>query len=216
VPLDQKLAEADLRAVSPFGPGIRRLHASSGLEYRDESENLVSDQQTLQRIRKLAIPPAWRDVWISPDPRGHVQATGFDRAGRKQYRYHPAWRELRDREKFDTLVSFGNALPSIREAVNHDLLVDRLDHKRVLGCAVRLLDLGSFRIGSDRYAVEDDTHGLTTLLAREVQLDGDVIVFTYVGKEHRHQLQHVVDPDARRVVGQLLERREPDQRLFAF
>lgn len=214
--LAQELAEAGLHSVSPFGPGIRRLRASNGFEYRDERDVLVSDADTLQRIKKLSIPPAWKDVWISTDPLGHVQATGVDRAGRKQYRYHVAWRDLRDREKFDKIVCFGERLPTIRDTVNTDLLTGELDHKQVLGCAVRLLDLGSFRIGSDRYALEDDTHGLTTLLSREVQLDGDTIVFTYVGKEHKHQLQHVVDPDARKIVAHLLEHREPDQRLFAF
>jgi DNA topoisomerase-1 len=212
----EDLAAAGLELVSPFAPGIRRLRLPTGFEYRDQRDNKIVDAETLQRVKKLAIPPAWSDVWISSNPVGHIQATGFDRAGRKQYRYHVAWRDLRDREKFDKIVSFGETLPSIRDAVAWDLSSDGLDHKRVLGCAVRLLDLGSFRIGSDRYAVNDETHGLTTLLAREVQLDDNVIVFTYVGKEHKHQLQHVVDPDARRVVAQLLDRREPAQRLFAF
>jgi DNA topoisomerase I len=216
VTLAAELAQAGLHAVSPFEPGIRRLSTSAGFAYRDQYDNPVSNPDTLQRIRKLSIPPAWRDVWIAADPSGHVQATGFDRAGRKQYRYHAQWRELRDEEKFDKIVSFGEALPAIRETVSQDLVGNRLDHKQVLGCAVRLLDLGSFRIGSDRYAVEDDTHGLTTLLAREVQLDGNSIVFNYVGKEHKHQLQHVVDEDARKVVAELLEQRRPDERLFAF
>jgi DNA topoisomerase IB len=113
-------------------------------------------------------------------------------------------------------VSFGSTLPSIRNQVARDLDSTALDHKRVLGCAVRLLDLGSFRIGSDRYAVDDDTHGLTTLLAREVQLGDDTITFTYLGKEHICHLQHVVDADAHSVVAQLLDQREPGQRLFAF
>ena len=214
--LPSDLAAAGLEVVSPFAPGIRRIRTSSGFEYRDERDELIHDAETLQRIMKLAIPPAWRDVWISPNPLGHIQVTGFDRAGRKQYRYHSAWRDLRDHEKFDAIVTFGETLPSIRNTVARDLAEAGLDHRQVLGCAVRLLDLGSFRIGSDRYAVEDDTHGLTTLLAREVQLDGDQIVFTYVGKEHKHQVQHVVDADARRIVAQILERRDPDQRLFAF
>jgi DNA topoisomerase I len=142
-------------------------------------------------------------------PVGHIQATGFDRGERKQYRYHTAWRDLRDRERFDAIVSFGETLRLVREAVAADLSSDGLEHKRVLGCAARLLDLGSFGIGSDRYAVDDDTHGLTTLLAREIQLDGEVISFRYVGKEYICQVQHFVDPDARRVVAQLLDRRDP-------
>jgi DNA topoisomerase IB len=214
--LASDLAAAGLEVVSPFAPGIRRVRASSGFDYRNQRDGVIRDEETLQRIKKLAIPPAWTDVWISPNPRGHVQATGFDRAGRKQYRYHAAWRDLRDREKFDEIVSFGTTLPLIRHQVARDLGSDRLGHRELLGCAVRLLDLGSFRIGSDRYAVDDDTHGLTTLLAREVTLDGNQIVFRYVGKEHKQHLQHVVDADSRRVVARLLERREPDQRLFAF
>jgi DNA topoisomerase-1 len=214
--LAQELAQAGLHAVSPFEPGIRRLRTTNGFEYRGPRDNVISDAETLRRIRGLTIPPAWQDVWISADPVGHVQATGFDRAGRKQYRYHTAWRELRDREKFDKIVRFGERLPVIRAAVTHDLLAPALDHRQVLSCAVRLLDLGSFRIGSDRYAVEDETHGLTTLLVREVELDGDSIVFTYVGKEHKRQLQHIVDADARRVIAYLLKHREGDQRLFAF
>lgn len=213
--LPEDLAAAGLEVANPFAPGIRRVRSSVGFDYRDQRDTLIVDAETLRRIKKLAIPPAWTDVWISPNPVGHIQATGFDRAGRKQYRYHTAWRDLRDREKFDATVSFGQTLPSIRDAVARDLSSEVLDHKRVLGCATRLLDLGSFRIGSDRYAVDDDTHGLTTLLAREVQLDGNMIVFNYVGKEHKHHVQHVVDQDARRVVAQLLDRREPDQRLFA-
>jgi len=214
--LARDLAAAGLEVVSPFDPGIRRLRTTGSFEYRDQRDRVIHDEDALQRIKKLAIPPAWRDVWISPNPAGHIQATGFDRAGRKQYRYHAAWRDLRDREKFDATVAFGEALPSMRETVARDLTTHGLDHKQVLSCAVRLLDLGSFRIGSDRYSVEDDTHGLTTLLAREVQLDGDQIVFAYVGKEHKHQLQHVVDEDARRIVADLLKHREPTERLFAF
>ena len=158
----------------------------------------------LERIKHLAIPPAWRDVWISPNPLGHIQATGFDRAGRKQYRYHSAWRDLRDREKFDEVATFGEMLPVVRDNVEADLSSGGLGHRRVLGCAVRLLDLGSFRIGSDRYAVHDDTHGLTTLLAREVRLEDQAIVFQYVGKDHIRQLKHVIDAEAASIVAQLL------------
>jgi DNA topoisomerase I len=214
-PLDT-LAAAGLVRVSPFAPGIRRERATSGFEYYDEPGQRITDPDTLDRIKHLAIPPAWRDVWISPNPLGHIQATGFDRAGRKQYRYHPAWRDLRDREKFDEVATFGETLPVVRERVEADLASDGLSHTRVLGCAVRLLDLGSFRIGCDRYAVDDDTHGLTTVLAREVRLDENAIVFDYVGKQHKRYLKHVLDAEAGSIVARLLEIREPDQRLFAF
>ena len=214
-PVDSVRA-AGLERVSPFAPGIRRVSAAAGFEYYDEHNKRVRDAEALERIKHLAIPPAWRDVWISPNPLGHIQATGFDRAGRKQYRYHSAWRDLRDREKFDEVATFGEMLPVLRDNVEADLSSGGLGHRRVLGCAVRLLDLGSFRIGSDRYAVHDDTHGLTTLLAREVRLEDQAIVFEYVGKDHIHQLKHVIDAEAASIVAQLLEIREPEQRLFAF
>jgi len=214
-PLDA-VAAAGLERVSPFAPGIRRIRNPEGFEYYDEQGQRVSDPDMLDRIKRLAIPPAWRDVWISPNPLGHIQATGFDRAGRKQYRYHPAWRDERDREKFDEVATFGQTLPAVRERVATDLASEGLGHARVLGCAVRLLDLGSFRIGCDRYAVDDDTHGLTTLLAREVRLEGDVILFDYVGKSHIRQVKHVLDAEAGGIVAQLLDLREAEQRLFAF
>jgi DNA topoisomerase-1 len=207
---------AGLERVSPFGPGIRRVRRSNTFDYLDESGRRIHDPDTLERIKRLAIPPAWRDVWISPNPLGHIQATGFDAAGRKQYRYHAAWRDTRDREKFDEVATFGQTLPAVRERVEADLASDGLGHARVLGCAVRLLDLGSFRIGCDRYAVADDTHGLTTMLARDVRLEGETIVFDYIGKEHKHQVQHVVDGAAGGIISQLLGVRRPEQRLFAF
>jgi DNA topoisomerase-1 len=214
--LNSALDAAGLERVNPFGPGLHRSRGPDGFEYYDADGGRIDDPHTLDRIRRLAIPPAWRDVWISPDPLGHIQTTGFDAAGRKQYRYHPTWRDLRDHEKFDEVATFGRTLPAVRDQVTTDLASGGLNHSRVLAGAVRLLDLGSFRIGSDRYAVNDDTHGLTTMLARDVSLDGDVLVFDYIGKEHKHQVQHVVDADARDLVAQLLQVRQPDQRLLAF
>jgi DNA topoisomerase IB len=214
--LSNSTAEAGLVKVSPFGPGIRRVRKGDRFLYVTADGQRVVDPDTLERIKRLAIPPAWRDVWISPDPSGHIQATGFDAAGRKQYRYHPTWRDLRDHEKFDAVATFGQTLPAVRDQVEADLKSDGLGHLRVLGCAVRLLDLGSFRIGSDRYAVYDDTHGLTTMLTRDVRLEGETIVFDYVGKAHKHHVQHVVDADAGRIVGQLLDVRPAEERLFAF
>jgi DNA topoisomerase I len=213
---NDSITEAGLVRVSPFEPGIRRVPSKGRFEFHDSEGRQIRDAETLERIKRLAIPPAWRDVWISPNPLAHIQATGFDAAGRKQYRYHPAWRDLRDHQKFDEVATFGQVLPAVREQVEADLAAEGLPHRRVLGCAVRLLDLGSFRIGSDRYAVNDDTHGLTTMLAGDVRLEGETIIFDYIGKEHKHHVQHVVDRDARSIVGQLLGLRAPDQRLFAF
>ena len=205
-----------LERVDPFQPGIRRIHRADGVAYVDPGGRRITHRETLERIKRLVIPPAWRDVWISPNPIGHIQATGFDRAGRKQYRYHALWRDLRDRAKFDEVATFGETLPMVRERVDQDLHTDGLCQERVLATAVRLLELGSFRIGCDRYAVTDDTHGLTTMLAGDVRIDGALIVFDYVGKEHKHHVQHVIDAEAGSVVGQLLEVREPAQRLFVF
>jgi DNA topoisomerase IB len=207
---------ARLERVDPFQPGIRRIHRANGFAYVDPEGRRIADPETLERIKRLAIPPAWRDVWISPNPLGHIQATGFDRAGRKQYRYHALWRDLRDRAKFDEVATFGETLPAVRDRVDQDLDIHGLSQECVLATAVRLLDLGSFRIGCDRYAVTDDTHGLTTMLARDVRIDGPRIVFDYVGKQHKHHVQHVIDGEAEFVVAQLLRLRQPEQRLFAF
>jgi DNA topoisomerase I len=212
----ETLAAAGLELVSPFGAGIRRVRTPRGLEYCDVDGRPVQDPATLERIKKLAIPPAWRDVWISPSPVGHIQATGMDAAGRKQYRYHAAWRDLRDHDKFDEILTFGELLPRIRKNVQDDLGGTGLGHQRVLAGAVRLLDLGAFRIGTDRYAVADDTHGLTTMLTRDVTLHDTAIVFEYVGKEHKRQIQCVVDTEVGRMIRQLLAIRQPDERLFAF
>jgi DNA topoisomerase IB len=210
------VADAGLVRVDPFAPGIRRTRGDAGFVYDDPDGRRIDDAETLDRIRHLVIPPAWRDVWVSPNPLAHIQATGFDKAGRKQYRYHPAWRDLRDHQKFDEVTSFGEQLPALRQQVELDLGGDGLSRTRVLGCAVRLLDLGSFRIGSDRYAVADDTHGLTTMLTGAVRLEGGRITFDYVGKEHKHRVQHVCDGAAGSVVAALLRLRAPGQRLFAF
>jgi DNA topoisomerase IB len=205
-----------IERVSPFEAGIRRVRRPSGFAYFGPDGRRITDAQTLERIKRLAIPPAWQDVWISPNPLGHIQATGFDAAGRKQYRYHTAWRDARDREKFDAVATFGQTLPAVRDQVDADLATDGLGHRRILGCAVRLLDLGSFRIGSERYAIQDDTHGLTTMPSCDVRLDGEMIVFDYIGKEHKHQVQHVLDRVAGDIVHQLLQVRRPEERLFAF
>src|SRR3954452_835450 len=149
-----------LRRVDCSAPGIRRIRRGRGFSYTDDDGHPVDDDEAKGRIRALAIPPAWTDVWICPHPRGHIQATGHDDAGRKQYLYHDAWREHRDREKFEQMLSFGRALPAVRRRVEEDMRCRGLVRERVLACAIRLLDLGFFRIGSERYAEENETHGL--------------------------------------------------------
>src|SRR5438046_8294501 len=151
-----------LRRVDCSGPGISRRRRGRGFEYRDEGGRRVSNEAVLERIRDLAIPPAWNEVWICPYPNGHLQATGVDAAGRKQYRYHDAWRERRDQEKFDAMLDFAAALPRMRRRVGRDLRGGDLGRARVLACATRLLDLGFFRTGGEEYADENESYGLAT------------------------------------------------------
>lgn len=177
----------------------------------------MDDPATLERIRALAIPPAWADVWICPDPRGHIQATGVDAAGRKQYRYHEDWRRRRDAAKFDAMVTFARALPRLRRRVAHDLRGDALDERRVHACAVRLLDAGLFRIGSESYAEDNGSYGLTTLLKRHVRVDGeDALVFDFPAKSGQRRHQLIRDPQAVAVVRPLLRRRGGGEELLAY
>src|SRR3954465_14000155 len=167
-----------LRRADTGGPGIRRRRAGRGFTYVDADDVRVSDTEVLARIHDLVIPPAWQDVWICPYPGGHIQATGTDARGRKQYLYHRRWRERRDQEKFDEMLRFARALPRMRERVERDLGDrDQIDYERVLAAAVRLLDRGFFRIGSEDYAVENDTYGLATMRKSHVSLRDGFVVF---------------------------------------
>jgi DNA topoisomerase IB len=202
-----------LRRADCSGPGLRRRRRGRGFEYLDASGRV--DDETLERIRALTIPPAWEDVWICPDPNGHIQAVGTDAAGRRQYLYHPAWRERRDREKFEDMVRFARTLPKLRRIVARDLRRRAWPREKVLACAVRLLDRGFFRIGSESYAEENKTYGLATMQRRHVTLEGrGVIRFDYTSKGGKRRVQSVVDPDVYRVVAAL--KRRTDGRLFAY
>src|SRR4051812_32447307 len=152
-----------LRRSDTSEPGIRRRRRGKGFEYLNPDGTRVDDAEVLGRINELVIPPAWEDVWISPYPGGHIQATGIDARGRKQYLYHPKWRARRDQEKFDDMVSFARSLPELRAVVERDLQGRELSREQVLACAVRLLDKGFFRIGSEDYAVSNETYGLATM-----------------------------------------------------
>ncbi len=160
----------------------------------------------LERICALAIPPAWTDVWICEWENGHIQAVGTDAAGRRQYLYHPAWRERRDREKFDEMLDFAKALPKLRAAVDDDLGRRGYVRERVLACAVRLLDLGFFRIGGEDYAEQNETYGLATLQRRHVQVNGPEMRFDFVSKGGKRRVQSVVDPQSARLVAGLKKR----------
>jgi DNA topoisomerase-1 len=194
-------------------PGIGRRRRGRGFEYLDSDGERVDDPKVLERIRDLAIPPAWKDVWICLDPLGHLQATGIDDAGRKQYRYHDQWRARRDREKFDSMIEFGRALPKVRRRVRRDMRGDELDRARVLACAVRLLDLGFFRIGSEEY---EDSYGLATMLRRHVTIDGDEVVFDYPAKSGQRRIQAIADEDVRDIVAKLKRRRSRHPELLAY
>jgi DNA topoisomerase IB len=207
---------ARLRRVDCAGPGITRRRRGKGFEYFDEEGRKISEPTVLARIAELAIPPAWEGVWVCPYPLGHIQATGVDAAGRKQYRYHDLWRERRDREKFDEMLDFARALPKLRRRVARDIRDPEMSRKRVLACAARLLDRGFFRIGSEDYAEENDTYGLATMQKRHVTVDGDVITFDYEAKGGQRRVQWIEDGMVAHTVRELKRRRGGGEELLAF
>jgi DNA topoisomerase I len=199
-----------LRRADCSTPGISRRRRGRGFEYLEASGDRVEDAATLERIRALAIPPAWTDVWICPDPNGHLQSVGTDAAGRRQYRYHERWRQRRDQKKFDEMLAFARALPRLREVAAADL--GERGRRRELACAVRLLDRGFFRVGGEEYADGNGSYGLATLEKSHVELAGGALVFDYPAKSGKRRLQAVVDPDVYDVVAALMRRR--GERLF--
>jgi len=205
-----------LKRVDCSGPGIRRRRRGRGFAFYDENGERVEDEEVLARIRDMAIPPAWQDVWICPHPMGHIQATGSDAAGRRQYRYHDKWRERQDARKFDDMVRFARALPAMRKAVEADLARPQLDRLRVLGCAVRLLDIGFFRIGSEDYAEKNETYGLATIRKEHVSLEDGAIRFDYPAKSGQRRIQSVADPEVFEIVAALKRRRGGHSELLAY
>ena len=205
---------AGLRYSSDDRPGIVRRRAGRGFSYRYPSGRIVRDVATLGRIRALAIPPAWTDVWICPEPNGHVQATGRDARGRKQYRYHPRWRVRRDDAKFDRIVAFARLLPRIRRRCDRDLARRTLSRDKVLAAVVRLLELTLIRVGNDEYARLNRSFGLTTLRERHVSVEGSAIRFRFRGKSGR---RHDVDLRDRRLANVIRRCQElPGQELFQY
>jgi len=207
-----------LRRADCSGPGITRRRAGRGFAYFDEDGERVDDPEVLARIRELALPPAWSDVWVCPYPNGHLQATGVDAAGRKQYRYHDAWRARRDAEKFDDMTRFARALPRLRRRVERDLAAtDALTRERVLACAVRLLDRGFFRIGTEEYTATNESFGLATMRKEHVTVEPDgTMVFDYPAKSGQRRIQAVVDPAAVDIVAALKRRRGGSPELLAY
>src|SRR3954471_761068 len=189
-----------LRRVDCAQPGIRRVKRGRGFVYLDACGNRVTEAPTLQRIADLVIPPAWTDVWICSVANGHIQATGTDAAGRRQYRYHDDWRRNRDREKHEKMLEFARALPGARERMLADVARPKLDRERVLGGAARLLDLGFFRIGSEEYAETNQSYGLATMRREHVTCSKGVVTFDYVAKSGKQRIQSVADDDLCRLV----------------
>ena len=213
---DPELAakEAGLSYAHVERPGITRHRAGKGFSYRDAHGNRITDAKILARIKALVIPPAWQDVWICTRANGHIQATGHDARGRKQYRYHEKWREVRDESKYERTIAFGQALPAIRDRVDHDLRQQGLPRTKVLATVVRLLETTLIRVGNQRYARENESFGLTTMRSRHVDVSSTRVTFNFKGKSG---IEHEVELKDRRlasVIGRLQDL--PGQELFKY
>jgi DNA topoisomerase-1 len=206
---------AGLAYVNDHDPGLGRLATGHGkFKYVDADGKAVRDPGTLDRIASLVIPPAWTDVWICPDPRGHIQATGRDQRARKQYRYHPDWRTVRDQNKYEHMIAFGRALPKLRRQVDVDLARRGLARERVLAAVVRLLEVTLIRIGNDEYARANKSFGLTTMQKRHVKISSVGAVFEFRGKSGKPHRTGFHDRRLARLVRSCQELR--GQRLFQF
>lgn len=206
---------ARLRTVSPSMRGWTRRRAGKGFVYLDEHGARLPAED-VERIRSLAIPPAWTNVWICPWPNGHLQAVGTDAAGRRQYLYHPQWRVKRDQEKYDRVLQAARRLPQARKRILRDLALDGMPRERAAAAAVRLLDLGYFRIGNDAYTEDNGSFGLTTLERHHVRRRGDVIVFSFVGKSGVEHTVEIDDAVAIEVLERMRKRRSASRRLLAY
>jgi DNA topoisomerase I len=208
---------ARLKRSDCSGPGLTRRRRGKGFEYLDEEGRRIRETEVLDRIGELRIPPAWQEVWICPYPMGHIQATGMDAAGRKQYLYHQKWRERQDRKKFDVMVRFAQALPDMRDQVEKDLRGDGLTRTRVLAAAVRLLDRGFLRIGGESYAEDNDSYGLATMLKEHVTIgEGHAINFDFTGKSGIRHVRYVLDEEVCEIVRELKRRRGGGDELLAY
>jgi DNA topoisomerase IB len=211
---------ADLVRVDPAGPGLTRRRRGRGFSYHDATGAAITDPAEVARLKALVIPPAWQDVWISPDPSGHIQAVGTDAAGRRQYRYHEEWRRARDAVKYDRVLTLGDRLADVRAEVVRRLGEPGLGRERVLAAAVRMLDIGVFRAGGEQYAPSDDdddgTFGLATLRREHVCLKRGAVVFAYPAKGNIPRSLALRDPLLHRVVGSLLRRKGGGEELLAF
>ncbi|MEA3213112.1 MAG: topoisomerase [Chthoniobacter sp.] len=212
--LAEEARDAGLRYSSDRRPGIRRRRRGDGFVFIDPAGKRITDRTTLGRIKRLAIPPAWEDVWICPHENGHIQATGRDARGRKQYRYHSHWRAQRDENKFGRMIAFARALPRIRRRVARDLRRRGMPREKVLATVVRLLEATLIRVGNDEYARHNRSYGLTTMQDRHVKVAGPKIQFAFRGKGGiRHEIS-VRDPQLAKIVRR--SRDLPGQELFAY
>ncbi|HET8727471.1 MAG TPA: DNA topoisomerase IB, partial [Alphaproteobacteria bacterium] len=206
--------DAGLRYVSDDMPGITRKRAGKGFAYRDPEGRPIRDRAEIRRLKSLAIPPAYTDVWICPYPAGHLQATGRDDRGRKQYRYHPRWREVRDETKYERMLAFGERLPAMRERIDADLRRHGMPREKVLAAVVRLLETTLIRVGNDEYAKDNRSFGLTTMRRRHAEIEGGTIRFRFRGKSGKQQEVTLRD---RRLAGVVRKCEElPGQELFSY
>src|SRR6476661_7305055 len=204
-----------LRHSNASGRGYRRVRAGTGFSYRDLDGSTLPSGPVRDRLESIGIPPAWTDVWIAPFENGHIQATGLDAVGRRQYIYHPEWRERKDRVKFDRALQLAESLPTARRLVTMDLRSDGLTRQRVLAAAFRMLDSGSLRVGSERYTNENGSHGLATLLCAHVRVRKDRISLRFPAKSGKDWESEIRDADLAALL-RLLKRRGPNARLLAY
>ena len=209
-------ARGRLRRSDSAGAGIHRRKRGNGFSFMDDEGTAITDEETLRRIRDLAIPPAWKEVWICPDPNGHIQATGYDEAGRKQYRYHDRWDERRANRKYAAMREFAAVLPKLRRAVRRDIELEGMPRERALATAVRLLDLGFFRIGSEEYAETNESYGLATIRREHVHREGEEIVFDFPAKSHQRRIQAIGDAAAIAALETMRRRRGGPADLLAW
>ncbi|MFI0354146.1 DNA topoisomerase IB [Actinomadura sp. 9N407] len=205
-----------LRRSDPEEPGLGRRRCGRGFRYLGLDGGALDDAAQLARIKALVIPPAWKDVWICPDHDGHIQAMGTDAAGRRQYLYHEEWREQRDREKHDRVLELAERLPDVRDRLTADLAGRGYTRERVLAAAVRLIDLGFFRVGGEEYAAGNGTFGLATVLREHVRCRRDEVIFDYPAKGAKERHQAVAEEEVRRVVNGLKRRRDDGPELLAY
>ncbi len=204
-----------LRRSAIDKPGISRRRRGKGFSYSDENGNTIRDPEILERIRDLAIPPAWKDVWIAPYPNGHIQALGTDDAGRRQYLYHQKWRDTKDREKFDRALDFADKLPSTRRTITRHLRSEGATREKAFATALRIVDSGALRVGSTQYAEANGSFGVTTILGKHIRVSGSSIHFDFPGKSGQRWQITIEDDDLAKALKPML-RRDPEERVLAY